>query len=426
MSTYAGLVSTSAGTVSASIYVDEQIYRREMTHIFGRSWLFLCHESSISKPGDFITTSMGPDPVVVSRTRDGRIAAFLNQCRHRGMRICRADQGNAKSFTCTYHGWNYDNEGTLRQVPHFEDGYFSSLDLSHWGARPVPRIDNYRGLVFATWDPEAPSLLDWLGDMAWYLDSFINRWPRTEVAGPATRWIIGCNWKLPSEQFASDAYHAESSHISALMAQAPDQADSDDLRFDPSLAGAQFSSDLGHGTGFFLVEAPDMTNYGPEVEAYRRKSRDAEVERLGELRATVVRGHNTVFPNFSFLNGTNTLRVWHPRGPGRIEVMTWTLVDADAPAEVKDAMRKNAVRTFTASGIFEAEDGENWAEIQALLESGSMVRQTDFNVSMGLGQHSQDAHGLPGRISHMFSEEAARGFYRRWAQLMDEDLAGAR
>lgn len=421
MGKHTDLVSSENGTVSASIYVDEQIYRREMSAIFGHSWLFLCHESSIPRAGDFITTSMGPDPVVVSRSADGGVSAFLNQCRHRGMRICRADQGSAKSFTCTYHGWNYDTDGVLQSVPHFEDGYLSTIDLAEWGARRVPQVTSYKGLVFANWDAAAPSLDEWLGDMAWYLDSFIDRWERTEVTGPATRWIIDCNWKLPSEQFASDAYHAESSHISALMAQVPDQAEGDDLLFDPTLAGAQFSSDLGHGTGFFLVEAPDMTNYGPQVEAYRRQSRTAEIARLGELRATVVRGHNTVFPNFSFLNGTNTFRVWHPRGPGRIEVMTWTLVDADAPDEVKDALRKNAVRTFTASGIFEAEDGENWAEIQALLSSGAMVRDTAFNVSMGLGTAVEGAHGLPGRITRMFSEEAARGFYRRWAELMDTD-----
>lgn len=83
-------------------------------------------------------------------------------------------------------------------------------------------------------------------------------------------------------------------------------------------------------------------------------------------------------------------------------------------------MRRNALRTFSAGGIFEAEDGENWAEIQDVLK-GRRSRQADFDFSMGLGATGSEP-GFPGRISNIYSEEAGRGFYRRWLELMDEVL----
>ncbi|OBJ42230.1 hypothetical protein A5630_21220 [Mycolicibacterium mucogenicum] len=411
--TYSQLVDPAEGRVNASIYADEAIYEAEMDRVFGQSWLFLAHESMLPKRGDYLTTTMGDDPVVVVNKGGGEFAAFMNQCRHRGMKICRADQGNARAFTCSYHGWVYDMQGNLTQVPHEEDGYLSALDKGKLGAQSVPRIVSYRGFLFGTWSTSLPEFDEYLGDMAWYFDSFADRWERSEVLGAPNRWTIDCNWKFPSEQFATDVYHAETSHVSALIAQGGDWVT-------PETKGLQFSSPGGHGTGFYLDDAPDMTNYGEVAQEYRIESRAREIERLGETRAIHVRGHNTVFPNFSFLIGTNTFRVWHPRGPHQIEVMAWTLGDAAAPDEVKDAMRRNALRTFSAGGLFEAEDGENWSEIQDTLK-GRRARRSDFDFTMGLGA-TTTTPGFPGATSNIYSEEAGRAFYRRWLSLMEGAL----
>nr|AFW98858.1 NtdA1 [Rhodococcus sp. ZWL3NT] len=417
----AELVDERTGRLDPRIYTDEALYEQELERIFGRSWLLMGHETQIPKAGDFMTNYMGEDPVMVVRQKNGEIRVFLNQCRHRGNRICRADGGNAKSFTCSYHGWAYDTGGNLVSVP-FEEQVFPGLRKEDWGPLQA-RVETYKGLIFANWDADAPDLDTYLGEAKFYMDHMLDRTEAgTEAIPGIQKWVIPCNWKFPAEQFASDMYHAgTTTHLSGLLARLPDGADLSELA--PPTEGIQYRATWGgHGSGFYIGD-PNMllAIIGPKVAEYLTQGTAAEKasERLGstERGQQLMVQHMTIFPTCSFLPGINSIRAWHPRGPNEIEVWAFTVVDADAPEEIKEEYRQQTSRTFGAGGVFEQDDSENYVEIQQVLR-GHKARSRPFNAEMGLGQTDTDNPDYPGTISYVYSEEAARGLYTQWVRMM--------
>ena len=141
-----GLANYEEGLLSRRIFSEQEIYQQELENIFAKTWLFLCHDSQIPNPGDFFTTYMGEDPVLVTRDAEGRVGAFLNVCRHRGNRVCRADSGNASAFVCAYHGWTYGTDGKLIAVPSLKEAYYNELDTDKWGLMPVAKDRQLQGV----------------------------------------------------------------------------------------------------------------------------------------------------------------------------------------------------------------------------------------------------------------------------------------
>jgi phenylpropionate dioxygenase-like ring-hydroxylating dioxygenase large terminal subunit len=407
------LVDVEQGLISRRIFVERELYEQELERIFARCWLFLCHDSQIPRPGDFLTTYMGEDPVLVVRDSQGQVHAFLNVCRHRGNRLCRADAGNAASFICAYHGWTYGNDGRLVGVPYFREAYYGALERERWGLIPVAQLDSYKGLWFATFDAEAPPLLEYLGEMAWYLDAFFDRREGgIEVVGGVHKWVIPCNWKFPAENFGGDGYHTSWSHLSAIQT-----GFGGDFRVQRTYRGSMVSPGNGHcviTVGPEVVADPPA----PEVLAYEAAIRPEVEQRLGRRSRLVKPIVGTLFPNFSMLRPTSrTFRVWHPRGPDKTEVWAWVYVDKAAPPAVKEAIRLAGVRVFGPSGAFEQDDMDNWQECTQT-GRGVVARRYPLNYQMGLGHERFDEELKAWASDFRVSESNHRQFYRRWAELM--------
>lgn len=408
-------VDVEEGHIPAYIFRDPDIYQLELDRVFGRCWLFVAHESEVPEPGDYVTRYLGTTPVIVVRAEDGQIRVLLNVCRHRGMRVCRADLGNASHFRCPYHGFTYKNSGELVGVPFQQLAYGDRLERKELGLVQA-RAETYSGLIFATFDERVQSLTEYLGDVRWYLDLYVGR-ADMEVFGPPQRWEMPTNWKIPAENAASDAYHTAHTHASLPKIGLIPGGN----RFAES--GYHVYAGNGHGLG--LGMPGDRLIFPAQlVDTYRRRLSPEQCDLLLALKNS----HCTVFPNLSFVLSSAVLggevvshlnlQLWQPRAPDRIEVMSWGLVERDAPPEWKERSRQHYVLTFGASGIFEQDDAENWTDITRNC-SAPVTSKLRFVYLQGMGRPRATSFPGPGEVyESKFSENNARGFYGRWLELM--------
>jgi len=414
------LIDWQFGAIDRRIFWDPAIYEQELERVFGRSWLFVAHESQVETPGSFVTTYMGQDSVIVTRGDDDRINVFLNSCPHRGNKVCFADSGKGRAFTCNYHGWAFDLEGALKKMPKM--GLYKATPgfrMEDWGLKRA-RVESYKGLVFATFCEETPPLGEWLGDFRWYLDAVLDAEEGgTEfLPGGATRSVMNCNWKFPADNFVGDIYHALWTHLGGSE---PTLGRYGGVIVDNK--GSYQVSVNGHGWEFndsFLGNAAAMGDR--ELLTYMKARQEKIVARLGEFRAKMWGSvaSATIFPNFAFLPGYFTFRTFQPKGPTTTEIHAWTLVPKNMPEDIKDRFRRGSMRTFSPSGLLEMDDGENW-EQSTSANAGWVTRNQKLCYAMA-PKEEVERDDLPGIVTAgQLSDANQRLFYKRWAEMMDAE-----
>ena len=151
--------------VDNRIFTDAAIFREEQKNILERVWQFVCHESEVADPGDFRSTRVAEKPLVLVRGADGVLRGFHNVCRHRAAQIVREESGNARSFTCFYHHWNYALDGSLLAISKPAGYEAVKLDRACLGLVPV-RVEVLAGLVFVCLDQQAEPLREYLGEIS--------------------------------------------------------------------------------------------------------------------------------------------------------------------------------------------------------------------------------------------------------------------
>ena len=410
------------GQIPMFIYTDPGVYELEIERIFGRSWLFVGHVSEIPRPGSFVTRTTGEESVIVGRGDDSVVRVFLNSCRHRGARLACEDFGEVNNWRCPYHGFTYGSKGdflgTFMGAPFERAAYPEGLnrDALHL---VEARCEIYRGLIFATWAKKGPSLEEFLGAAKWYLDLLVGR-AEMEVVGHPERWVIPTNWRLPAENFASDAYHTATAHAF--------------LQRLGMVKGADFGRDgyhvdLGGGHGLGVGVHFDSGSYFPAqlAEEYASNLDSGQLTTLARVKNL----HGNVFPNFTFLipnfievEGQRVsgamLRMWQPAGPNKTQVWSWHFVEKNAPAWWKKLGKRMYTQTFSSSGMFDQDDTENW-ELQTRTSDAALYRDEELTLHYGMGLGaptlSKDEFPGPGDVyDGKFSESAARTYYKVWRE----------
>jgi nitrite reductase/ring-hydroxylating ferredoxin subunit len=418
------LIVPADGQVSRRFITDPDLYRLELERIFARCWLFVAHASEIPQVGNFVTRHLGEDPVIVIRAEDGRVRVLLNSCRHRGTMLTQVDAGTANHFICPYHGWTYRSTGELSGVPLYQEAWSAVLDRSKYGLLETPQVAEYRDLIFATWDPRAPSLEEFLGGMKWYLDLMLARTDEgLEVIGPPQRWMVDVNWKVPAGSFAGDSYHLLTLH-GLLFGRGSGRIWPGD--------GYQIHTENGHGIGLNLpgsAEPVEPFCLQPEelLEELPHQLSQQQLDVLRPVRNT----HGNIFPNLSFFDtslrlGSNqpflsflSLRQLQPRGSDRLEFLAWCLLPKAAAAWRKQATRQLYVSGFGPAGTIEQDDTAAWRRITEG-NRGVMARRLTLHYGMGLGSQ-QPVDGWPGpgtAYPSDMSEANERAFVAYWLDLM--------
>jgi phenylpropionate dioxygenase-like ring-hydroxylating dioxygenase large terminal subunit len=392
--------------ISGRVYREQALFEQEMRTVFARSWVFVAHESEIAAGGDYKTAQIGLQPVVVTRSPDdGEIHVMFNRCRHRGSAVCQREFGNANHFRCAYHGWTYSSSGELVGVP-FPDGYDESFDKSAMGLVHVPRVENYRGFVFASLDAHAPSLPEYLGPAARYLDFIADLPGGVELSARAHKLSYEGNWKLQVEN-TIDPYHFSFTHKSWL-----------DIIKDRTGKPSAWVKNLTTNPGWRTVDLANghsAHEYGPlEDHVNAPKGTGTSNFTGGELLPF----NFIIFPTLSFVGAH--LRLVVPRSATETRVFLYPLVPKDLGEEELATVLRNHESFYGPSGAGSTDDIEVGFERVMAGLSATATSEDWVLMSRGLDREVVDEEAGV-RYGRSSDEVPQRGFYRRWLELMNGD-----
>jgi benzoate/toluate 1,2-dioxygenase subunit alpha len=415
--------------VHRDVYTSSELFDLEMERLWRSAWTYIGHDSQVPNPGDFSTVSVARQPLLMLRGTDGAVRVLLNRCAHKGAKILAGNSGNCgKLLRCSYHGWTYTLEGSLRTVP-LKGGYcdarFVESEAAH-GLTPVASVAIYRGFVFARLDAAGVGFEEYFGDSLSSIDNLADRSPvgRLEVAGAPLRYMHNSNWKMFVENL-NDTMHPMVAHESSagtardLWRDQPPDAPKPMVieQFLPFVSNYEFFDKMGvkiydNGHSYTGVNFSIHSSYSaiPEYAAQMEAAYGAERAQaiLGESR------HNTVYyPSLTVKGAIQTIRVVRPIAVDRtlIESFTLRLVGAP-PALLQRSATYNRVINAPTSVVGHddlfcyraiqeglASNGNEWVSLQRNYSDGERERGI-------LGAHNGT------------SEVSMRGQFRAWVAAM--------
>lgn len=410
--------------VHRSVYTDPAIFELELERLFGRTWLFVGHESQVAQPGDFFATVLGRQPVLMTRGFDGKVRVLFNRCGHRGAKVVNEERGNAKQFRCSYHGWAFHPDGTLAGLPLPED-YPADLDLSdpQYGMQPVARFASYRGFVFASLVASGPDLETHLGQARIGFDETCDRAPAGEIefVGGCHRYEYAGNWKHQMENLA-DTYHPIACHESTVR--------KDGYQFQrrtgESGGSAKFFDQAGRplvpllGVWAFVNghnSEASLPFHDEQTGAVFLRYRAILVAKHGEARTKEIlraKRHNlSVYPTMDIIVLQNAVRVIRPLAVDRTEVRVYPMRLKGAPPEIFQDHVRYLNQTHSASSFIQSDDVESFRRCQ----EGLLAEGPEWSVvARGTGGETKDQEGV--RFGERSSEIGQRNQHAAWLRYM--------
>ena len=401
--------------VNRRVFTDAACLEEERRRIFDKCWIYVGHESEVPHAGDFRSRSVAGRPMILVRGDDSAIRVLLNTCTHRGTMVCRQKSGNAKTFQCPYHAWTYNSRGQLIGVPG-EDSYSEAFKREDMALVAPPKVDNYRGFIFACFDPAAQTLYDYLAGAREYLDLVADQSETgMKVVAGQQAYSARANWKLLVEN-SYDGYHGLPTHqrYFTFLSDIGIEMKGNDI----APRSQQKALDLGNGHAVLEYQSPWGRPIAHWVAPFgeHRKPHFDELRRKFDQRFGLERARRIcetsrnlgVFPNL-VINDIMaiTIRTFYPVSPDYMEVSAWALAPMEESAE-DSALRLDNFLTFLGPGGFATPDD---VEMLESCQRGFANREVGW---------SDISRGMKRENPSITDELQIRAFWRRWNQLMTE------
>ncbi len=391
-------------------YTNEEIHKQELEKLFYKShWCYVGLEAEIPQPGDFKRTVIGERSVIMVRHEDNSISVVENVCAHRGMRFCREKHGNAKSFTCPYHQWNYDLEGNLQGVPFrrgvkqdgkVKGGMSKDFKPSDHGLTKL-LVAERGGVVFASFDQNVEPFEDFLGPtMLSYFDRMFNGRKLT-LLGYNKQRIPG-NWKLMQENI-KDPYHPGLLHTWFVTFGLWRADNRSELKMDKHFRHAAMIST--RGSGGKDSQTTNVSSFKESMQLNDPSFLDVEVEPWWNGPTAVMM---TLFPSVILQQQVNSVSTRHiqPNGHGSFDFV-WTHFGYEDDTPEMTERRLRQANLFGPAGFVSADDGE----VIEFSQQGFEQKPSHRSLAELGGKGIEET-------DHMVSETLIRGMYAYWRKVM--------
>jgi len=196
-----------AYTIPASWYVNEDLYNLELRTVFSDNWHLAGRRDQLEKPGQYVTTDVGTEPIVAVRDNNNVLHAFFNVCRHHAAAVMTEPEGSAPHLRCPYHGWTYSLAGELKGTPDFAG--VCEFERETNGLVPV-QVSVWENWVFVNFSTSAGRLDQFLGP------DLIEQVRPLQLQN--LHWLerrhysFDCNWKVFVDNYLDGGYHVPYLH----------------------------------------------------------------------------------------------------------------------------------------------------------------------------------------------------------------------